>query len=619
MRLFGLMKKKSLMLFLSCSLVLQASYIPREKIAEDKRVLQVSSCSNRACVIKAEKALKDDKYHIVQIGNTYGIYIVNIESEEEMELLKKRFTTPFSNPIERKASNLIKQKDSAKKVQKHIFKIERNQDATAKVEKKFIVAYKNPHKDSLQTGLIKKDSIFYLEGCSLDEWCRTRLDKDYVQQQDINITDEVFDLTTFIGRYKQALKYFKDKKYEKSYQLLKQLFNEKSNDKNINFYLGRTAYETKRYDEAITAYERFLFEEPDNSRVKLEMARSYYMDKSYKEAKKLLLEVQKDPNLPPKVRKVVEFYLALVDSKISKHFISGILMFGANYDSNINTRSKHDTFNNVYFPTYDIYLDLSNSTEDASAWYNQEVAMVNYFYKLSDTMKNKHDVMVFNKDSIDSKYNTTDVVLLAYTPALSVQHNERLVVDYALYTDILWYGNQKYLKTIALNPKIQYIHDKKNILSGYFKYQSKSYELSSNKSKDSYYTEIAANLSHIYSKQLIMMPSIVLKDEEKKSGNQSGVDYSGLKLGFGVNYIYKPTLFFNPSLSYTYARYEGQDPSYLVQEEDKQLKLALGATYVYAPEWIFQATTDYTYQTSTLQTKEYDKYTFGVNVIRLFK
>ena len=420
----------------------------------------------------------------------------------------------------------------------------------------------------------------------------------------------------FVIKYKLALDHFKKKNYEKSYILFTQLFEEKPNDININFYLGRSAYETKRYHESTIAYESFLFEKPNNTRVKLELARAFFMSNIIKESKRLFLEVKKDPKLPDLTLKIVNFYLKAIDQKKNKHFVNGIIMAGVLYDSNIYSRSNHENFNNVYLPFANVYLDLTNTTENASNWYNQEVALINYKYKLSDDKVIKQDVMFYNKDSFDSTYDDTKVFLASYAPALSVKYNEKLTIDYALYTDYLKYAGKDKLKTFALFPKYNYRYNQSSNLSGYIKYQKKM-DMQDN-TKDSTYTELSTTLAHNYNNKVSITSNILIADESAKDSSQTGIDYSNIKGTLSLNYKYIPTLYFTPNVSYSVTKYKDVDSSFLEKAENKLFKIALSSTYIYSPKWIVQSSFDKTTQKSNFSTNEYDKYTFALNLIRTF-
>jgi len=442
----------------------------------------------------------------------------------------------------------------------------------------------------------------------------TMLSQDFINKNSKIVND------FFIKNYTLSLKHFKNKEYEKAYILLNELFKKKTDDLNINFYLGRSAYETKRYHEAISSYERFLFEEPDNNRVKLEMARSLFMTNTYKESQKLLLEVKNDPKMPKATLTVVNYYLKLIKQKEQKHFLNGVAIVGINYDSNINTRSKYDIYDNVYISSFNTYVDgLKNTVENEQAWYNQEIALINYKYKINDNTNIKQDFMIFNKDSFQSKYNSTDVVLLSYTPAINIQHTTKLSVDYALYTDLLWYGGEKTLKTFALFPKFNYEYNKSNSFSGYLKYQNKFKQKEEDKSKNSTYTEFSTTHSHIFNKKLSLRSTLTFMKEKKRNFKETGIDYTGGKGSLALSYKYKPNFIFTPSVTYMVSKYDdlyNHDNS--EKQKNKKTKVAFSSTYVYSPKWIIQSSIDYTKQNSNDITKEYKKHSFTLNLIRPF-
>ena len=425
---------------------------------------------------------------------------------------------------------------------------------------------------------------------------------------------------TFVQNYKNALNFFKEKDYNKAYILLNQLFQIKNNDININFYLGRSAYETTRYDESIRAYERFLFEQPDNNPVKLEMAKAFFMNKTYKESKKLLTEVKKDTQIPETILLTVNYYLKLIEEKENKHFVNGAFIIGLNYDSNINSRSKYDTYNDVYVSSFNVYLNgLENTVEDEKAWYNQEIGLINYQYKIDDKKKIKQDFLLFNKDSFNSLYNKTDVSLISYTPALNIQHTQNLSIDYALYADLLWYGGKKTLKTIALYPQLSYKYDNKNQISASVKVQNKFFQQEENKAQDSIYSEISTTHNHIFNKQFSLRSNLTVMKEKKKDGDKLGVDYIGKKASLSLNYRYNPTLIFSPNISYSVSEYDDlKNHNNTEFQKNKLLKVALSSSFVYSPKVILQSNINYSKQNSNDITREYDKHTFTLSIIRTF-
>lgn len=624
------MLKKSVVFILLVT-SLSGKYITKDEVVKDKKTLQVSSCLTRECVKVTQESISSYDYITVIENGYYVTYLVNIDEKKEDEIMSS-YNDSFPDMILRTQYIEDKELYGLKALDKDFYL---NKNYSTRVNTKKLDIYSKPTHTSNIIETKYFGDIINIDGCNAFEWCKIKKEKKYFPayrvafqkkledepKKDIKETPKTKQNTQLnkkeiVDKYKTGLLLFKDKKYEESYKVFNELFRDNLNDVNINFYLGRSAFETKRYQESLTAYERILFEQPDNSRVKLEMARTYFNTGNYPEAKRLLLEVKEDETVPAETIKIVDIYLAAADDKISRHSLTGVLMGGLVYDSNINSSAQMDSeYVNYSLASSGVVAD----TNKQNAVYNQEIALVNYAYRLTDTSSLKSDVLLFNKDSFQSSYNSTDVVLVSVTPAYSKIYNEKLSVDYGLYADLLWYGNIKLLRTYAAIPKFTYIHSKENKITGYYKYQSKFNEVATSKVNDSIYMEAQGALSHTYSPTLTLSPSLTLANEKvKHAGPLEGVDYSSFKFALGTNYIYKPTLFFAPSLSYTYKKYEVDDSTLNVEKVNKEYKVAFAATYILTPKWIVQGSTDYTYQSSTIPSSDYHKHTFNVNIIRPF-
>lgn len=437
--------------------------------------------------------------------------------------------------------------------------------------------------------------------------------------QDTNQIKELTPLTQkeeILNEYSTALKLYKKNEYKEAYTILNQLFEKNLNDPNIDFYLGRSAFEVGLYDEAVLAFDRLLFDKPETLRVQFELGRVYIGKEDYLSAKKYFTGIVENPKTPEDLLQVSKKYLTVVEEKISKHKVGGVLMVGVNYDSNYGSQDADNTWE--YIKKYDPSASKPD-VADENVLFHQEVGLINYLYKVSDTNNLKLDFMAFNKQSFDKKTKDKDVQLVSVTPALNVNYNERLSVDYALYGDLLKLNYQSYLKTVALVPKINYVMNQTNTLEGYIKYQSKFHQQQNDKKNDSNYIELNGKWSHIYSDKITFLPSITLMNERVKDKSTTGVDYSGVELVFATNYTYLPVWILSPSVTYNYSNYDDFDTiQTTIKEKRNNTKFAFSSTYVYSPKFIINGNFDYTMQNSNIIKNEYDKYTFGINLIRPF-
>lgn len=133
----------------------------------------------------------------------------------------------------------------------------------------------------------------------------------------------------------QAQNYMKDQEFDKAYDTLYELFRQDPGNPEINFLLGRAAFENKDYESAIMAFERILIVRPEADRVKLEMARCLYNLGSVETARQYFEEVlAKDP--PKNVRDNIQRYLRSIRATRKEHFLTGRITLGVDFDDNAN-------------------------------------------------------------------------------------------------------------------------------------------------------------------------------------------------------------------------------------------------------------------------------------------
>lgn len=421
-----------------------------------------------------------------------------------------------------------------------------------------------------------------------------------------------------VNLYREALTHYKQKNYKEAYTIFNELFTKNLNDVNINFYLGRSGYELGLFDEAILAFDRILFEKPETLRVQFELGRTYIAKENYLDAKKYFQDLVSNDTTPNDLKMASEKYLALVDTKIAKHKMGGVLIFGINYDSNVNNSSKNDTFSNVYLPSFNTFVDMNNSTKKEAGTAHQEIAVLNHTYQLNDTMQIKTDGMIFGKFMFENNLKEKNIKMGSITSSLLVQHKEDLTIAYGVFLDNLYAGGENYIQSYGLFPKLNFIQDEQTTIDGYLKYQKKHYQQQANKQKNSTYSELGGTYKFIYDDKFTLIPNILFSKEDGSKKTVTGIDNNSFGIGFGVNIAQSSQLFFLPALNYKITKYEDIDTSYLKKQEDKELNIKLGTTYLYSPLWIVQGDVGYITQSSNIAPNEYRKYNFGINLIRVF-
>ena len=224
-----------------------------------------------------------------------------------------------------------------------------------KSSKNPIKIYSDTNSSSKLRAIMDTSNGVDILGCN-NLWCRLKYEDGYILFKDLKVPKKVDSKIKIIDDYTKALLLYKDKNYLKAYKLFLELSSKNLSDPNINFYLGRSAFELKKYSEAIVAFENVLFQKPDSTRVKFEMARAYFLNHQYNASKNMFLKVLDDKNSSDKLNDIAKKYLKAIALKEQKHFINGVVIAGVGYDSNINNSSKYRVFNNVYIEDIDSYI-----------------------------------------------------------------------------------------------------------------------------------------------------------------------------------------------------------------------------------------------------------------------
>ncbi|MFO7761787.1 MAG: tetratricopeptide repeat protein [Thermodesulfobacteriota bacterium] len=164
----------------------------------------------------------------------------------------------------------------------------------------------------------------------------------------------------------KAEELFKAGKYRKAREKLLKAFRNNPANPELNFYLGRTAFELGDYETAVMAFDRVLIIDPGAFRVKLEMARSYLRLGSLETARQLFEEVRAtDP--PLNVEKRIAGYLELIEQRTRRHFFKGSLEAGVSYDDNVRQTPTSDL---ISIGIYDFLLTGPEAEAQSDQVYN---------------------------------------------------------------------------------------------------------------------------------------------------------------------------------------------------------------------------------------------------------
>ena len=327
-------------------------------------------------------------------------------------------------------------------------------------------------------------------------------------------------------KLQNGLDAYKQKDFQKSYEIFSKLYLSYLANEDINFYLGRSAYETGHYEIALAAFERVSMLDPGNLRNKLEMARTYFMLKMYPDAQNLFEEVLKNNAIPKNVKTNIEFYLAKIKGVQKRSFTYANFSLDWVYDSNVNFASLDSNYNvgGVTLPTQDEKVDR------AIQFYGDITNIYDFGKTGGFALKNRLNVYLKDYLNLD-EYN---IHYIGYKPSL-LYKERRYLAELILGGDILALGGESYLKTLSVASRLEYNHS--NILKSIFfiKYQSKFFSQDTKSSYDAHHYELGYSFVDILSPSSYFQTDIKgIIEHKKRSSTNPNVNYKEARLS--LNY-----------------------------------------------------------------------------------
>ncbi len=249
--------------------------------------------------------------------------------------------------------------------------------------------------------------------------------------------------------FESALADFNRGDFQKSYEKLEKLYEKRSDDPRINFFLGRCAMELKKYDDAVAAFERVLIVEPTQVRSRLEIARAYFEQKEFIQAEN---EFDKalEYGLPQNVKEQVLAYKEAIAKSKQKHFFSGSLSVGFGYDSNVN-----NGIGTKEYTVPSIGVNLAGEKEKTDRYHSQSIGL-NHIYDLKnyrDGLYWQDSLSLYAQSYFQNIQSNARYLGLTVGPGLRIDKSEISVV---VSLDKLIYGGLDYYYSFGIGPKYSY-------------------------------------------------------------------------------------------------------------------------------------------------------------------
>lgn len=424
------------------------------------------------------------------------------------------------------------------------------------------------------------------------------------------------DKKIYEQNFNQAVELFNKGDYSGAYKLFLEIFETKPDDTKVNFYLGRAALETKQYEDALMAFERVLIVEPTHVRSRLEMARAYFELREFDAADAEFDKVL-ETELPKNVRKQILAYKKAIDDSKKRHFITGYLMAGIGWDSNINNGIGTKDYT---IPYYTLHLTGEKPKSD---YYHTEIFELNHIWNLQSIKDG-----LFWQDGFTAYFQTYRDNISSNARYFGVTTGpgyraKGYDVSLALSADKLIYGPSfPYMQSIGISPKASYKLSDTLILEGALSFKNKYY-LYDNRDRNSLYYDIYAGVRKIIpaSGSMVTVGVTSGRDIEKNSDNSTGrTDVTNNFQKYSAS-LYHPLikgLDMTASIAGIKTLYPETDQLFLRRESDFRMNYSVGLIKTINKGSMLSVSGSYLDNKSNIENKVYNKKGLSVNYIYNF-
>lgn len=414
---------------------------------------------------------------------------------------------------------------------------------------KTLNVYKNPTTTSNIISTKKENETFKLEYCNKYQWCKLENSNGFIKEYLIQKVDEkILQPSVPIKKemkiavetsqeYKIALENFKNKNYQKSFLLFDKLLEQYPENKIVDFYYGRSAFELQNYEYAFTSFDRILINYPNDSRVRAEFARTLMMMKSYKDAKKEFEAVLLMP-IPQNVRKNIEKMIQVIESKEKNYVLNKIAIVGFGWDDNVENNTHLDK------TAYGSLL-LDNDTTKKEDTNFHAILVGNLIVPNKQNNKLTWETTAIGYMQEQSKYKDSNIQLISLSTGLGVSSTKTKNTISMTY-DHIWVAGTQMLNIYGITNNLKYKINTQNMLAFDFIFKNKKFFDIDNKDKNSKINEFTLNYTKTLDnkKDKINLTSSYIS-EMKTQGSRTDVDKSTNKYKISFDKEIIPELSFN--------------------------------------------------------------------------
>jgi hypothetical protein len=410
--------------------------------------------------------------------------------------------------------------------------------------------------------------------------------------------------------YQEAKKLYASKSFSESYAILSSLYLNALDNPELNFYLGKSAFESGEFPMALAAFERVSMLDPNNIRNALELARTQYHVGLYSESEEGFRNILQNPALPENVRLNVEYYLSAIAKKEERSFFFTTVRAGFLYDSNVNFGSANDTYTLPGFGTFTSSVPRSDTAHEEILGFTHL-----YDFGAQGGAMVRNQVSIYNRSYVDEHdYN---IVVLSYNPAL-VYNDQQSSYELIGGIDRLRLSGENYYTAYSLQPKWIYSYkpSMRQILA--LKLSRKNYSQSINSELNNRSTEVNGGLEYYLSPSSSLRGDLTASRQIKNYGDRIDVNYNEI----GTNILYTnqliPATIVQANVNLKKRSYDDYSNLFQSYRTDKTLFGSLNLIQRLSDTISLELMGNYNRTLSTLSVYSFDKYTLSMSLSARF-
>jgi tetratricopeptide (TPR) repeat protein len=394
---------------------------------------------------------------------------------------------------------------------------------------------------------------------------------------------------------------FKAGKFKEAQEVLQRAFEANPGDRNVNWFLGRAAYEAKDFETAAMAFERMLVLEPKALRVRLELARSYFMLGLYDLATDEFTKVM-NTNPPAAVQVNVNRYLDLIKRGKKRHYFSGLVNVSTHWDTNPRAAPANEDIKTVLG---DVLLDPTAQEED-DTFQSATVALQHKFRLGEEGFFFKSSALLYGTmyDDLDEQ----NVMFASGRAGLAYEQKEQ-AYELNFHYDHLTKDDDEYVNIRGLTLSATRVFTPQYIGNVTLRGDKKKYRPPLT-FKDAETRDVTGRLVMIYGPNRVF-PNVGYEVEEAEDDTES---YTNLHMGIGYQRELPWGLVAAVSYGFRLMEYEDEQDIFGEARHDEIHDFGASLTKKIGKHFEVQASYAWTETYSNIEIYEYDRGLLSVGV-----